>query len=432
MSVYRVGGNKSSQNVFPSVRPTLDLDFANSKTLDPRITFTRASGGSYVGADGLIKYAGVNEARFDHDPSTGESLGLLIEAARTNLATFSEDWQSFHARDNVDFVLNDVISPDGTLTADKLVCTAGGIVNSGLIQKITSISANTSWYTCSWFIKNNGAKESNLQIAHSGGTFIAFTVKINWTSGDTPTFLQSSASGTANRIIHPVQKFPNGWFRFSISQQNNGTGTSLVTRIYVSSNTSTVNGDSIYSWGSQMEPGQFPTSYIPTLGSTRTRLSDFAEINGKNFSDFYNPRQDEGTIFTNAKTFSVLGGGGDAVFVGDINTNPIGEAYIDIIRYQPTLRSVINISNTVSTSIISSNLSSGRYYKSVHAFKPRNSILVVDGNIIGTFPTSAVPSGLNSLEIGKHKNGFHLNGTISRLTYFPKRLPNEQLIALTR
>jgi hypothetical protein len=42
MSVYRVGGNKSSQNVFPSVRPTLDLDFANSKTLDPRITFTRA------------------------------------------------------------------------------------------------------------------------------------------------------------------------------------------------------------------------------------------------------------------------------------------------------------------------------------------------------------------------------------------------------
>jgi hypothetical protein len=53
MSVYRVGGNKSSQNVFPSVRPTLDLDFANSKTLDPRITFTRASGGSYVGADGL-------------------------------------------------------------------------------------------------------------------------------------------------------------------------------------------------------------------------------------------------------------------------------------------------------------------------------------------------------------------------------------------
>jgi hypothetical protein len=62
---------------YPEIRPTLDLNFARVKALDPRITFTRSSGGSYVGADGLIKYAGVNEARFDHDPVTGESLGLL-------------------------------------------------------------------------------------------------------------------------------------------------------------------------------------------------------------------------------------------------------------------------------------------------------------------------------------------------------------------
>jgi hypothetical protein len=34
MSVFRVGSNKSSVNNFPSVRPTLNLDFANSKTLD--------------------------------------------------------------------------------------------------------------------------------------------------------------------------------------------------------------------------------------------------------------------------------------------------------------------------------------------------------------------------------------------------------------
>jgi hypothetical protein len=44
--------NTSAELDFPNVLPTLDLDFANSKTLDPRITFTRASGGSYVGADG--------------------------------------------------------------------------------------------------------------------------------------------------------------------------------------------------------------------------------------------------------------------------------------------------------------------------------------------------------------------------------------------
>ena len=76
---------------YPDVRPTLDLNFARVKTLDPRITFTRSSGGSYVGADGLIKYAGVNEARFDHDPATGESLGFLVETTRTNLLSWSEE-----------------------------------------------------------------------------------------------------------------------------------------------------------------------------------------------------------------------------------------------------------------------------------------------------------------------------------------------------
>jgi hypothetical protein len=39
---------------YPEIRPSLDLNFARTKTLDPRITFTRSSGGSYVGADGLL------------------------------------------------------------------------------------------------------------------------------------------------------------------------------------------------------------------------------------------------------------------------------------------------------------------------------------------------------------------------------------------
>ena len=70
---------------------TLDLDFAGAKSLKNQIgkedvvSFTRASSGTYVGSDGLIKTATTNEARFDHDPTTGESLGLLVEEQRSNL-----------------------------------------------------------------------------------------------------------------------------------------------------------------------------------------------------------------------------------------------------------------------------------------------------------------------------------------------------------
>ena len=83
---FLLSANTTDLN-YPEIRPTLDLNFARVKALDSRITFARSSGGSYVGADGFIKYAGVNEARFDHDPVTGESLGLLVEEPRTNSFT---------------------------------------------------------------------------------------------------------------------------------------------------------------------------------------------------------------------------------------------------------------------------------------------------------------------------------------------------------
>ena len=66
-----------------TVRPTLDLNFARDKRLDSKITFTRNSVGTYVDANGLIQTAVNNIPRFDHDPVTGESLGLLIEESRT-------------------------------------------------------------------------------------------------------------------------------------------------------------------------------------------------------------------------------------------------------------------------------------------------------------------------------------------------------------
>jgi hypothetical protein len=76
--------------------PTLDLRFASSKNLNDYvsgqnlITYTRAGNATFFDANGTIQTAGANVARFDHNPATGESLGLLIEEARTNLLLNSE------------------------------------------------------------------------------------------------------------------------------------------------------------------------------------------------------------------------------------------------------------------------------------------------------------------------------------------------------
>ena len=113
----------------------LDLRFALQKTLDPRITFTRASSGTYVGSDGLVKTATTNEARFDHNPTTGESLGLLVEEARTNLllnsATLSTQSVTVAAAANT-------LSFYGTGTVTLTgVSTAGPLVGTGANNRVS-------------------------------------------------------------------------------------------------------------------------------------------------------------------------------------------------------------------------------------------------------------------------------------------------------
>ena len=71
--------------------PTLDQRFASTKSLvdnisgQTLITFTRPSAATYFDANGAMQTASSDVARFQHDPSTGICLGLLIEELRTNL-----------------------------------------------------------------------------------------------------------------------------------------------------------------------------------------------------------------------------------------------------------------------------------------------------------------------------------------------------------
>lgn len=114
--------------------PTLDLRFADSETLTNQVdsaspvTFTRASIGTYVDDNGVIQSAAVDTPRFDHDPATGESLGLLIEEARTNLllnsATLSTQSATVTATQHVlSFYGTGTVTLSGASTAGPLVGT---------------------------------------------------------------------------------------------------------------------------------------------------------------------------------------------------------------------------------------------------------------------------------------------------------------------
>jgi hypothetical protein len=390
--------NTSAELDYPTVLPTLDLDFANSKTLDPRITFTRASGGSYVGADGLIKYAGVNEARFDHDPETGESLGLLIEGARTNLITNSNTNVEFSNAANPNTWISGQLAPDGSSTAKLCITNNRSFIQYG-IPSVNNVDSTFSIY-----LKTTGSVITR-----------SFRIELKDISSDTV------------RTSKTITITPN-WQRFDITGtvQSNGIRVEIVGDIL-----------NIFAWGAQLEPRDTLTSYIPTQGSARTRAVDNASITGKNFSSWY--RQDEGSIFIDflntpyAVQFPVIYSISDPITGEDQNR-------VRLIKRRTT--------NSIRISDVTNGITQSAYdivseynffdnIKVIRTYGFKNYI----GSLNGTTPrppgtfnvTNPTPSKLMStMHIGTSEDGFNpINAPIKRLTYYPKALPPSQLQALT-
>jgi len=288
------------------MQPTLNINFAKTKRLDPRVTFSRASSGTYFDQFGVLKQAVTNQPRFSHDPATGESLGLLMEEARTNLITYSEQFDNAAwAKVGIlafgsGSIANASNAPDGTATMDKIVEDTS--TGTHYTQKTYIVTAGVS-YTLSFFLKS--AERTNAIISIGSAAFtdsIARTAAINL-SEKTITSTGGSILGVA------LQEFPGGIFRASISVlATTSLNTGFTCYIVQTGTTTSYTGDGtsgLYIWGAQLETGSFPTSYIQTVAASATRAADVAQMTGVNFSSWY--RQDEGTFSLSATPHSLIG-----------------------------------------------------------------------------------------------------------------------------
>ena len=230
--------------------PSLDLRFADNKSLvdattgQNLVTFTRASSGTFVGSDGVLKTATTNEPRFDHNPTTGESLGLLVEEARTNLVLRSEEFDNASWTKTRSSVTADAITaPNGTTTADTLIEDSSASATHFISQGV-SITSGTN-YAFSVFIKRaSGSRNANLR--WSGGV----------ATGNMTVDLTTGAVTASAALQNPsATAFSNGWWRVTFWQAATSTGT-FGPQIFLHDETTiTYTGDGtsgIYIWGAQL------------------------------------------------------------------------------------------------------------------------------------------------------------------------------------
>ena len=418
-------------------KPTLDLNFAGNKSLIDTttgtnyVTFTRAQSGNeatYVGSDGLIKYASADEPRFDHDPVTGESLGLLVEESRTNYLTNSSALHTWQTTFGPIVTANATTAPDGTITATSLVPA------SGQPNQI--------------FLPNFDNKRNLSVFAKADG--YDHIILVAQTAPLTSAGVLFSLSGSGNVVATnygatgSIQQLANGWYRCTMTRSSTDTAT-MNTFIIRAADSSTPSGSywaqsfvgdgtsGVYIWGAQHEEGSFPTSYIPTSGSTVTRAADLASIEGTNFSSWFNQSAGTfvGTVGSRGRLLlsSVSTGPNvyqDSTYSFSSNSEDYGGGFN--LRYEDGSEVLLYYSIDGWTSSIPMQNYAGAY-----------SAEGVAGAWEGNLGTPQTPlskplqDDLSHMWIGRtHSVSDSRVQHISRLSYYPKRLPDIELQQLTK
>lgn len=269
-----ISGNTFAATQFFSVAansggPTKSFNFLNG-TLDPSLTFTRASSATYYNSSGIVTSATTNAPRFDYDPTTLLPKGLLLEEQRTNANTLSNTLSSYTIS-NASVSANASTSPDGSSNANLLLDNATTGAHNAFTATVVSANAVVA---VSAYIKQGTGRYIQLWMGNgTPGVWITF-------DSQTGTITEHATLTGGTYFSSKVQSLPNGWYRISfigsLNAANPFTGLSLSNSgtpgVLSPSYSGTGTGN--YAYGLGLEVGAFLTSYIPTVGSAATRAVD--------------------------------------------------------------------------------------------------------------------------------------------------------------
>ena len=321
----------------------------------------------------------LNIPRIDY--TNGSCPSLLVEPQRTNLVTYSEQFDNSAwtlAGLNATVTANNVISPDGTQNADRVVFGLNGY----LYQQI----AITGWSSATLSIYS---KTTTQKIVFGGAT-----------PAGTDTYSSINVG--------------NGWFRQILTRTFTSGGTGGLQVLPFGSN------ETLYFWGAQLEQGSYATSYIPTVASSVTRNADVISKTG--ISSLIG--QTEGTIFADIDYDANIGG--TKIITGLASS---GSSFIYSFISGTTL--VLSVYNSgILQCYLTYALPSSGKYKIAIGYKLNDFIVYVNGaNVVsqtsGTVPTCSIIYVGNDFLTVLNKLNYN------SVQLYKTRLTDEQCILLT-
>lgn len=358
----------------------------------------------------VLQTAASGVARFNCNPTTRESLGLLIEESRTNLFTYSDDFSDAVWNKGTNSITsNTIVSPDGTLDGDKFV--EDTTTGPHSISIAISVTTGTV-YTLSVYAKK--AERTQCAFVFSAVGFGTTTSDFFDLSNGT---VLASQSGAAS-----ITAVGNDWYRIITTRTATATASSTFQiRTAASGSSSTVgNGyNGLYIWGAQLEAGAFPTSYIPTAASQVTRASDNASMTGTNFSSWYNVGQ--GSFYSEFIPYVTSSSSLRSIVFVD------AAIPLYIVQNTTTLRTYDGTTVVVTANSITGGVAQKGAvgYGQSSVSLTLNAGTVATGSFDGQYGTTAAYFG------SSNSASQLLNGTIKRFAYYPTRLSNTELQGLT-
>lgn len=217
-------------------------------------------------ASGLLATAGTITPRARHFENG--RLSALLEGARTNALTFTEDisnpanWPRTECTTGTG-----APSPTGANSASTVVESTTASV-AHYVARSVSFTANTA-QACSCFVKAGGRTRLGFYLSGGAGGADQIGVHVNLTSNT----LSSNNGGAGSLAYSRIEAWTGGWYRVMFAGTLNGSSTSanLVVMMEDDTGSTVYTGNGIsgfYIFGLQFEANQSTASaYIPVTAS---------------------------------------------------------------------------------------------------------------------------------------------------------------------